>query len=108
MSRHTKCPYCGGGSLKVLGRVVRQSSHLAYGYGERKYKCRVCEAMWSVCYTVPPKTTSGFLPKPNPGLLKLNFKESVSGYADPVVLTAKAPFVKADEPKVEEAEGGSK
>jgi hypothetical protein len=88
---------------------VRQPTHLAYGYGEREFRCGSCGESFVVCYPIPPKS-SGFLPEPNPKMLKVTFKEGVSGYANPVVLTAKAPAAAKSgevEGKGEMSEGGT-
>ena len=89
---------------------MRLSTHLAYGYGERKYRCAKCGEEYVVCYPIPPKSSSGFHPNPNPKMLKASFKEGISGYASPVVLTAKGPALETvpqAEAKCETGEGGS-
>jgi hypothetical protein len=78
-----------GNTSKVSGHVIRLQSHLAYGYGERKYRCNKCGEEFIVCYSIPPKFSPGQAVKRHPGILKLNFKEGVSGFANPRVLTAK-------------------
>ena len=84
----SKCPYCGGARVKTAGRVVRLQSHLAYGYGERMYRCRKCGETFAVRYSIPPKFPPSQGPNKNPNILKVNFKEGVSGFANPCVLTA--------------------
>jgi hypothetical protein len=102
MSKRNECPYCGGRAVRVSGRVARQPSHLAFGYGERKHRCSRCAEIFSVCYAIPPKFTSGYFEKKHPGILRVTFREGVGGFADPVVLTAQAPGF-AETPKAEDA-----
>jgi len=93
-----RCPYCGGGASKKSGRVAGQPSHLAFGYGERVFECRKCGEKFVACFPIPPKSHSGWLPKPNPRMIKVRFKEGVTGYAGPVVLTVRVgkPEIKQD------------
>ncbi|HEX9745665.1 MAG TPA: hypothetical protein VGB30_09580 [bacterium] len=83
------CPYCGGSSKKITGRVVRQSTHHAFGYGERIYRCDKCSEEFRYCFPVPPKAPRKDYEVPNPDTLKLSFREGIGGTANPVVVSAK-------------------
>ena len=100
MSSGTNCPYCNSVTKKTGGRVVRQSTHLCFGYGEREYYCRNCNAVFHIRYSIPPKGTDK-PPKPHPGLLRVDFINGVRGYADGVVLTAESPITIAGKPSLE-------
>ena len=94
--------------MKVHGKVIRQSSHLAYGYGGRTYRCGNCGEEHRRFYNVPPKAVTKGYPNPATGILKVNFKDGVSGFAASVVLTAKssAPAAEMPNPEVEPAAAG--
>jgi hypothetical protein len=82
-----KCPYCGGQGRKIDARVVGQPSHLTFGYGVRVWQCSKCGETWTACYPIPPKGFQ-YMPEPREGILRLTFRERLSGYASPIVLTA--------------------
>ncbi|HDS29800.1 MAG TPA: hypothetical protein ENN67_02025 [Firmicutes bacterium] len=94
MVKGDKCPYCEGRCKKVTARVVRQPSHLAFGYGERIFRCVKCGSEHGVRYSIPPKGISKGMPDPNPGILRVTIRQGISGFASPVVLTAENPLFK--------------
>jgi hypothetical protein len=77
--------------VRVSARVVRQPSHLAFGYGERLYRCGRCGSEHYSRYAIPPKGIKRGMPKPNPGILHVTIREGISGFASPIVLTAENP-----------------
>ena len=110
MANVRKCPYCSGDAKLENGRVAGLSTHLAYGYGERIYRCTKCGETYRAFYAIPPKGTRSGMVKPREGILKVGFNLGVRGLASPVVLKASAPNVTiqescATQPPAETGEG---
>jgi len=99
MAKPGKCPYCSGGGKKVSGKVASQPTNLAYGYGERVYRCSQCGEEYRAFYSIPPKGTRGGMVKPHEKIMKVGFTEGVRGFASPVVLKASIPVPEKSEPE---------
>ena len=108
MSKNQKCPYCSGDGKKIRGRMAGQSSHLTYGYGEYTFQCGKCSEVWSQCYPVPPKGHPKVMDVPNPGILKVSFKEGTSGFANRIILKTNSVIFMAKEESQSENDAGEK
>ena len=101
--KKNNCPHCGGSGKRISGRVMLPGTHRTYGYGERVYKCRECNAEYSIFYPIPPKY--GVLPpkkdEPDDGLLRPGWRESIKGHAYNIVVGSDVP---GDDPAVGRAE----
>ena len=93
MANVGKCPYCTGDAKRESGRVAGLSTHLAYGYGERIYRCTKCGETYRAYYCIPPKGSRKGMVKPREGIIGVGFSLGVRGFASPVVLSASAPEV---------------